>query len=62
MTLRLDGPLADRLNLAALATDQAASDVIREALRAHLRRLETDPFHRARYAELRAALNPKEGP
>lgn len=63
LTLRLDRTLAARLNLAAIATDEAISEIIRAALRAHLDELEASPANRARYAELRAALNPTtEGP
>jgi predicted transcriptional regulator len=56
LTLRLDKPLTNRLNLASLATDQAASDIIRAALRSWLDRLEAAPEHRQAYDDLRAAL------
>lgn len=56
LTLRIPDPLALRLNIAALATDQAASDIIRAGLRRHLDELEQDPANRARYDQLRAAL------
>lgn len=59
MTLRLDRPLADRLNFAALVVEEPVSDIIRAALRTHLRRIETDPTYAARYAELRKALTPE---
>lgn len=62
-TIRLDRNLTTRLHLASLVTETAGSDIIRTALRRHLREIEKDPANTARYAEVRAALpatDPKE--
>ena len=59
MTLRIDKPLVNRLNIAALATEQSSSDIVRAALRSWLDHLESAPEHQHAYSVLREALGIK---
>lgn len=43
LSLRLDPALADDLDVVAVLEDRTVSDVIREAIRAHVQRKMTDP-------------------
>lgn len=56
-TLRLPREVADRLQLASVATGRTIASLLAEAVTGFVEQIEARPEHAARYAALRQRLN-----